>query len=159
MAKTVQLQSENERLAASGVRKHTGRSSDLNQAYANRFTRHYEDLCRQYPIYRELQNVFRLSLVAGLLQTSQVQSQVEWSGDWLVEGVRSAVGAKPNEVPSIVNHRVINRKHVIVGVSGGVSMNVARYLRKMPLTDRAAEIKSAQQIGEKTVNSARWWWD
>ena len=156
---TVLLQSENERLAANGKRRHTGSASDLNQSFAHRFTQNYEQLCREYPIYSELQNVFRLSLLAGLLQTSDVKSQVTWDADWFLTGVKLSKGQRPKEVPSIVNHRVINRKHVIVGVSGGVTVNVAQHVREPRLVRDASKLKYVKDRAVQELEPGTWWWD
>jgi len=157
----VQLQTENERLANDGKRTHTGKASGLNQTFAHNFTREYPHLCRAYPIYAELENLFRMSLVAGVLQTSTVQSQVDWNADWLASGVKSALGIKPVEVPSIVNHRVINRKHVVVGVSGGVTVNVSNVVRNMKRIDDDSTLVSSTNAANRVVpkTNATWWWD
>ena len=156
-----QLQTENERLSNDGKRTHTGNASELNQTFAHKFTREFPHLRRKYPIYSELENLFRMSLVAGVLQTSDVQEKVEWKADWLVDGVKSAVGIKPVEVPSIVNHRVINRKHVVVGVSGGVTVNVSNVVRNMKRVDGSATLISSSNAAKRTVpkTDSSWWWD
>ncbi len=157
----VLLQTENERLSETGKRTHTGKASELNQKYAHSFTREYPHLAREYPIYAELENLFRMSLVAGVLQSPDVQSQVDWKAGWLVDAVKSAVGQQPREVPSIVNHRVINRRHVVVGVSGGVTVNVANVVRDMKLLVDDGKVASAKSSAKRDVPNvdSSWWWD
>lgn len=158
----VHLRSENEVVTDSGDRIHTGQSTALNQLFATRFTKHYDRLARQYPIYAKLDNLFRLSLVAALVQSDHVQSQVAWDPSWLISAVDTARGLEPREVPSIVNHRVIKRRHVVVGVSGGISANAKRAIKQIGsarhITDQLASDQQAA-TPRSPRSSERWWWD
>ena len=68
---------------------------------------------------------------------------------------------QPREVPSIVNHRVINRRHVVVGVSGGVTVNVANVVRDMKLLVDDGKVASAKSSAKRDVPNvdSSWWWD
>lgn len=160
-SQAVRLQCANERLTVEGQRSNTQGSSELNQVFANEFTQRFAQLCREYPLYSELDNLFRMALVAGILQTSDVQSKVDWNGDWLTKAIKPALGSQPLEVASIVNHRVIDQRHVIVGVSGGVSVNVASYVQELSNSKDTAELQSTRSVANKKVptSSDTWWWD
>ena len=160
-SQVVRLQSENETISREGNRARTGGSSELNQQFAQQFTNQFEQLRREYPLYAELENLFRMAMIAGVLESPEVKSKVEWEAGWFKEVLRPAKGASPEEVASIVNHRVINRRHVVVGVSGGVTVNVAQYLRKLRNVKDEANIRSAGQVADRRfpVTSGQWWWD
>ena len=115
----VQVMSESELLAAGGERVHTGESDELNQEFAQNFTTHFDALAGKYPIYAELQNIFDLSLVAALVAEHDLPGQVDWHltcfGDPLAYPV--ALGPAPTQVETVINHRVINRKHILAGVT------------------------------------------
>lgn len=157
---TVKLRSENEQVADSGNRIHTGKSTVLNQLFANRFTAHFDRLADQYPVYARLDNLFRLAIVAALLQNEEVQSKTGWELSWLAS-LPTAEGRAPREVPSIVNHRTIQRRHVVVGVSGGVAVNVQAAMKKIGRSPNIADLASSQNSATPRTprNSEKWWWD
>lgn len=73
----VRVLSENELLNERGQRIHTGQSSGYTKAFAVDFTKHYAKLARRYPIYRELNNVFSLSLAANLILQQELDQQAD----------------------------------------------------------------------------------
>ena len=157
----VQLQSENELITDDGRRVHTGDSKDLNKQFAQRFTDHFGELAQQHPIYQQLDNVFRMALVSTLVHSDAVQSQVDWDPRWLTATLKAAVGRVPAEVSSIVNHRVIDRRHVIVGVSGGVRIRAGDAVRYAKSVSDVASCKKSQQLAKPQVarTSEKWYWD
>ena len=114
--------SENEMLAEQGQRVHTGQSELLNQQFAESFTAHFAELAEKYPVYGELRNIFDLAMAVALIQQRR-----DWRSEWI--GGRVVVGRRevrlpqvpvPRQVETVINHRVINRRHIVAGVSGGV---------------------------------------
>jgi hypothetical protein len=159
----VQVQSENEFLTSLGQRVQTGQSQPTNQEFANRFTQHFADLAKKYPVYADLQNVFDLALVAALVQSEKLAERVGWHltcfGD--ADEYRPALGTPPASVESVINHRLVNGKHLIVGVSGGVLAEPAKYV-----TAAAMQIDTYGKLQAQRNNSAAgdlpleaWWWD
>ena len=74
----VQVLSENEMLTARGEQIHTGQSNATNQEFAQRFTQHFADLAKKYPVYADLQNIFDLALVSALLNSEHLADRVDW---------------------------------------------------------------------------------
>ena len=106
----VQVLSENELLTSRGERVHTGESDELNRAFARSFTERFQDLADKYPIYAELDNVFRLATIAALLRHENVRNELEWGMATLLSDEEYAIprARTPREVPSVINHRVTN---------------------------------------------------
>ncbi len=159
----VQVMSENELLTALGRRVHTGASDALNSEFAHRFTAHYAALAQKYPVYADLQNIFDLALVASLIQSQQLAERVNWHmlcfGDPQQYGV--ALGAAPQSVETVVNHRVINGRHVVAGVSGGVSVSPWQYTSAESIQSDdygALKARRAQAEADELPVEA-WWWD
>ena len=150
--------SENELLAARGQRVHTGQSDDLNRQFASSFSEAFERICEKYPLYTELRNVFDLSMMLALVEREGLLERAGWqptlfaNADWLPLP-RMRV---PTEVETIVNHRVIRRKHIVAGVSGGVWIDARKALVVENATDELAEVKAAPEGEEGKVV---WWWD
>jgi hypothetical protein len=159
---TAQLQSENELLAATGDRIHTGKSSELNLQFADSFTSHFAELSEKYPIYRELENIFDLALVAALVQPASAGEFPDWNLAWLLDtnGYQPQLGDAPRQVPSIVNYRIVGGRRVIAGVSGGVSAQTRFVMRSMRTTQESS-LDSDRDRSRGTVSrqSQRWWWD
>ena len=159
----VQLLSENQLLNHLGRRTSTGKSEPLNQEFAVRFTSDFETLAQKYPVYTELQNVFDLSLVSALIQSEQLSLRVDWHmtcfGD--PDQYRVGLGTVPRSVESVINHRVVNGKHILAGVSGGV------HVAPWPLvTGRAIQVDTYGALNAQRKNSTAvdlpldaWWWD
>ncbi|MEZ6072438.1 MAG: DUF1598 domain-containing protein [Pirellulales bacterium] len=149
--------SENELLTRTGQQVHTGESNPLNRQFAAAFTDHFSELADVYPIYADLQNVFDLAVVTTLLRAEQLPRRAGWAmqlfgpaGDYEVP-----LGHTPQTVETVLAHRVVDRRRIIAGVSGGVMLDVGK------LVDRAA-LETSDNI-EATLtppeNTEQWWWD
>jgi len=159
----VQVLSENEMLTLRGERIHTGTSDELNEQFAHSFTKHFDQLAAKYPIYADLRNVFDLALVAGLIVAEDLPGQIDWPALHFTQGTRYQVPRipAPVEVETVINHRVIGQKHIVAGVSGGVTADASRYLQKAAI---AADNYGALQAGHTTSKPGAlpedaWWWD
>jgi len=124
----VRVQSENEMLSERGARVPTGRSEPLNRRFAESFTRHFDELANRYPIYQELRDVFEFSMIAAELVDEGIPDKIEWHPTLLTSMDAYIVPRMevPVEVETIVNHRVLQGKHIIAGVSGGVDLAARR---------------------------------
>ena len=118
----VRVLSENELLAEQGQRIHTGQSEPLNRQFAEQFTTHFAELAAKYPVYSELRNIFDLAMAVALIQTNGLAEQVAWDAALMSTGdrLRLPQAPVPRQVQTVINHRVINRRHIVAGVSGGV---------------------------------------
>jgi hypothetical protein len=160
----VKVQSENEMLSEQGERIHTGQSDELNRLFAARFTSHFDALATRYPIYAELRNVFDLAMVAALIREEDLTSRVAWSAPHLRDsrGYQVTRGDAPREVDTVINHRVIDRKHVIAGVSGGVAVNASVVVHDLAVETapygRLYQDRAAGTV-PPTLPRDRWWWD
>jgi hypothetical protein len=161
----VKVESENERLTAAGQQVHTGASDALNRQFASSFTEHFEELCEKYPVYGELRNLFDLSLIGALIREEVAADKVNWHfacfGD--PQAFQVDMTDAPKEVESVVNCRVINGKHIVAGVSGGVVVQpVSLVNRKAIGVDSNPTLKN-QRSGAASNNrqlpNDKWWWD
>ena len=159
---SVQVLSENELLTRTGKRVHTGKSDDLNRAFAADFTAHFAELAEAYPIYAELQNVFDLALVAAVLKADDLPAQIGWEmtcfvgqrqSTWLT--YRPASRDVPRTVETVLNHRLLDRKHIVAGVSGGVLFERRHQRARAAIPGK--DVRSVALIPPDDVNV--WWWD
>ncbi len=160
---SVQVLSENELLTQLGERIHTGASDELNEQFAHSFTKHFAALAAKYPIYADLRNVFDLAIIASLLMSEDVPQQFDWPmlhfGD--PRRYHPAFGSAPTEVETVVNHRLVGQKHIVVGISGGVSADSTKYVRKsaMVIDDYGALGAGRTASEPRHLNEDVWWWD
>ncbi len=159
----VQVLSENELLTALGQQVHTGKSEPLNQEFAQRFSTHFASLAQKYPVYADLQNIFDLALVSALIQSEQLADSVDWHMTCFLDPqqYQPALGPVPQSVDTVINHRVINQKHIVVGVSGGVHVEPWTFVRGSSIaTDNYGKL-SAERTGAaaKELPLEAWWWD
>jgi hypothetical protein len=151
-------------LAERGQRIHTGQSDLLNQEFAENFTDHFEALAAKYPVYSELRNIFDLAMAVSLIQTNELAEQVGWQPGLLIDGERLRLPQSPvpRQVETVINHRVINRRHIVAGVSGGV-MVAPRDVMKSTSPSNAGALKlvRATRGDAARVEPAEgaWWWD
>ena len=158
----VKVLSENELLTERGERIHTGESDALNSQFAQSFTKHFADLAKKYPIYAELRNVFDLALVSAVLKSQDLPGQVDWEMSHLRDESRYRIrlGAAPLTVASVMNHRIIDRKHIVVGVSGGVSVDTQNLLQSRPIEqDTYGQLDGDRTNASPPKSGGRWWWD
>ncbi len=159
----VQVMSENELLTALGRRVHTGKSEPLNAEFAHRFTQNFEALAQKYPVYADLQNIFDLAMVSALIQSQQLANRVGWHMTCFLdpEQYQVALGAAPQSVDTVINHRVVNRRHIIVGVSGGVRVAPWTFVSGAGVaTDSYGALQAHRahsQAGDLPIEA--WWWD
>ncbi|MCI0361981.1 MAG: DUF1598 domain-containing protein [Planctomycetaceae bacterium] len=159
----VQVLSENEFLTQRGDRVHTGKSDELTAKFADSFTNHFEALATKYPVYADMRNIFDLALVAALVKSHDLPGQAGWNLTHFGPdgGYEVALGVAPARVDSVVNHRVFSGKHVVAGVSGGVTVDP----RKLASRD-AVQTAAGGEMTEYRKTSAptdlpkhAWWWD
>ena len=158
----VKVLSENELLNKSGDRIHTGSSDVLNQRFAQSFTKEFDQLAEKYPVYAELRNVFDLALVAAIIRQERLTDRADWGFDYFLEPQRYplTLGVAPTRVASVVNHRSLGRRHLIVGVSGGVRAEFPNLADSSLLPDENSAIAQTVEAAAPTLPSHdTWWWD
>ncbi len=160
----VQVLSENEMLTNLGQQIHTDASEPLNQEFAKRFTDHFAALAEKYPVYADLQNVFDLALVSALIKSQDLAEKVGWHLTCFNDEQQYQVtlGPAPQSVDSVMNHRVLNQRLIIVGVSGGVMARPEEFVSDQAIvTDSYGTLKAgrANDRAKQDLPLEAWWWD
>jgi Protein of unknown function (DUF1598) len=157
----VKVLSENEMLAAQGQRVHTGQSDPLNRQFAESFTDHFTELANKYPVYGELRNIFDLAMAVAVIQKEGLPEKVGWKSTILASGAKLGLpqGAVPREVETVINHRVINQRIILAGVSGGVMVAPGDVLAKTRATASTGALIEREGAAPKDLAAEAWWWD
>jgi hypothetical protein len=159
----VQVLSENEMLTAAGQQVHTGSSDVLNEQFAHDFTKHFADFAVKYPIYAELQNICDMALVAALFRSENLPDKVRWHmlcfGD--PAQYQAPLAVAPKAVDTVINHRVVNKTTIIVGISGGVRIDPHSQLKAAAITtdDYGLPSERLHSAPKPEESRQRWWWD
>jgi hypothetical protein len=153
----VQVLSENELLAARGQRVHTNESEELNKRFADSFTAEFAALAEKYPVYGELQRVFDIALVLSLIERESLLEKSGWQPTLFEDpqSLRLPELAVPREVETVINHRVVNRRNIIAGISGGVWVDGGKSLK----VEATEEVSLNQTRQSATTITESWWWD
>lgn len=160
---SVLCQSENQFLDSLGQQVQTGQTEGANRLFAENFTKRYEELAKYDLVFADLKNVFDLALVATLVHNQGAAKKAGWSyGVFGTDGLyETARYAKPQEVDSVVNHRVYRGRDIVVQVAGGVRADLGVVVNDSALfreSVKAAET-SGQAEAKQNVTAKRWWWD
>jgi hypothetical protein len=152
----VRVLSENEMLAEQGRRVHTGQSDALNSQFAESFTAHFIELAAKYPVYGELRNIFDLAMAVALIQSEGLTEKVGWKPELFAsaEHLQLPHGAVPLQVETVINHRVVNKRQIVAGVSGGVMVAPRDVLDD---ARRASSVRLNTTVPNDA--SEAWWWD
>ncbi len=157
----VRVLSENEMLAQQGQRVHTGQSNPLNRQFAESFTAHFDELAKKYPVYGELRNIFDLAMVVAIIQKDGLADKVHWKPTVLTssEKLRVPHGNVPREVETVINHRVVNQRTILAGVSGGVIVAPSDVLASVAKSDSTGVSVERAAPAPKSLAAEAWWWD
>lgn len=153
--------SENELLAERGQRVHTGLSDNLNRQFAESFTANFAELARKYPVYGELRNIFDLAMAVAIIQKEGLAQKVSWKPSLLVNSEKLRLPRRnvPREVETVINHRVINQRTILAGVSGGVMVAPSDVLKQANKSDSTANTIERAPTPPKELAAEAWWWD
>jgi hypothetical protein len=110
-----------------------------------------------------LRNIFDLALVGALMREEHLADKAGWHmtcfGD--PKQYQPALGSAARTVDTVINHRVIKGRHIIAGVSGGVTVNTDSLVNKKAIKVVSGGTLDAGRNSSKPAKLAKdaWWWD
>jgi hypothetical protein len=153
---------ENEFLNEQGRRVHTGTAEPNNQEFAAQFSRHINDLADRFPIYRQLQGLFDLSVAAALIREEGLPELVGWEPLVLrLSPVPTPPGTRvATDVETVVKVRELNQRIFVTGVSGGVDVDPRTVLKNtVAVPYQLQDARQAISPDDTYEVDPRWWWD
>ena len=158
------VMSETEMLTVRGGRVPAGHADEFAEQFAADFSRHFGTLCQKYPVYSELRNVFDLAMVMEIAQQVREHDPRQWQPRLFLDARRLPLPQymPAKHVETVVNHRVVNRRRFVAGVSGGVWSDPRSVLKER---QEPTERTGYGPMGEQPVTlpemipSTAWWWD
>ena len=153
---SVKAMTEEDFLAASGKREHTGKANPLAQKWADKMTEHYEELAVAEPIFGELRNCMELAIVAALVARENLPEKAGCSLPLLLDSQRlkTAEFAAPTQVDSKVS--MLRKGHNwVISASGGVAIHPWGMVEKA----QASEAPAAARAKAAPSDSSAWYWN
>ncbi len=158
----VKLVGENERVAADGSRKKTGRDSSASRAFTRSFTKNYNKLADKHPVYGELRNLMDLSVVAAFIQEMDFYGKSGWEMKVLSDegAFRTQLSRVPKVVEPAIN-AVWKGNTFMTPIGGGVSIQPRMALKSENLKqDKNGKIDTLRKsLGVEGLGEDQWWWD
>ena len=171
----VKVLSENEFINDEGERIHSGTSHGPTKEFARDFTRHFDKLADEYPVYRQLKNVFDMALVANLIRQQDLSTKTDWHRTFFAtpnpdqpQALQYRVRREQTatQVDSVLNDKVLRVrkqsstiKHHIVGVSGGISYDANQIISTGLKPDLDGELAKELKQAKPEAGELAWWWD
>ena len=171
----VKVLSENEFINDEGERIHSGTSHGPTKEFARDFTRHFDKLADEYPVYRQLKNVFDMALVANLIRQQDLSTKTDWHRTFFAtpnpdqpQALQYRVRREQTatQVDSVLNDKVLRVrkqsstiKHHIVGVSGGISYDANQIISTGLKPDLDGELAKESKQAKPEAGELAWWWD
>lgn len=154
-----QLMAQEEWADASGNRSDSPFTQATTQKFAKQFTDHFEELAQASPVFSELQNCFDLAVVAALLRKQNIQEEIGWNMESLLD--ETAIPIKsypvPQTVPSVAMSRTAGR--FTLGMIGGVTLNPYSVIGKKFNHSDLTNLKAARDaaIRHRIETNPGWW--
>ncbi len=152
---SVKALTEDDSLAASGNREHTGKASHLAKKWADNMTTHYDALSAKETIFGQLRNCIDLAVVAALVTQEQLTERV--AHDFALLFNETKLPTTVLNVPRQVSTQAsLMRKgsNWLISASGGVQINPWSVFQKTVPSNSTAAARKAL-----TVPAGRWWWN
>ena len=128
------LRTEAEYLSSTGKIAGKGRADALAETWARTFTDQYTAIGEQRPVYRELDNLGRLWVLARDIRSSAAFESSNLSVEWLLEGYASPKSPFESTLPGRAGWTVdrleqqlpggVSVAHLVVPSCGGVTLDV-----------------------------------
>ena len=158
----VRVLSENEMLAEQGQRVHTGQSDPLNRQFAESFTAHFARAGDEVSGVRRAAEYLRSGDGRGADSKRRPggAGRLEADATWPSAKLRLPQGAVPRQVETVINHRVINRRHIVAGVSGGVMVAPGDVLANSHGgSQQRRQLAKQRREAPAELGAEVWWWD
>ena len=156
----VQLQTEDKAILPSGMLQQAAtKPGKATLAYANSFTRQYEQIAAVRPCYAQLRQLADLLIVAAFMRKHDWYGQANWNADLLLDERQYVLERLENPVdaPVVVN-AFWKRNRMFTPAGGGVSIEAELALASETLRN-AEELQELRENLPQAEGAQSWWWD
>ncbi len=158
---TIKLIGADEMVTADGERVAAGVKDPAGKAYTTSFTKNYDKMASETPVYGQLRNLVDMAVTAAFIQRMDYYNKTEWGmevfgdeGQFQVETYTA-----PKQVETAVNAKWKGRT-LMTPVGGGVEINPLRAIRSDVMKRDSGSISDTrQQVDTGKLSEIQWWWD
>ena len=153
---SVKAMTEEDFVAASGSRQHTGKANPMAQKWADNMTEKYDELAVADPIFGQLRNCMELAVVGALVVKERLTDKAGYSMPTLLDP--ADVEIEKYYAPKQVDSKASLMKkgsNWVISASGGVKINSWTIVRNVRQSDTLEEIR-AKAVARA---NAHWWWN
>ncbi len=159
----LKLIGEDEKVNRDGSRQAKGGSANpASKAFTTDFTKKFEAIAAQSPVYGQLRNLVDLTIAAAFIQDRKFYDESGWDLGVLAHEDKFAVEIlpAPRQVETAIN-AVIKGTRLITPIGGGVEIQARKALKSENLkADESGEIaKKHDGLNLKSLAADQWWWD
>ena len=159
----LKLIGEDEQVNRDGSRKSKGGSANpASKAYTTEFTKKFEAIAAQSPVYGQLRNLVDLTIAAAFIQDRKFYDESGWDQGVLAHEDQFAVETlpAPRQVETAIN-AVIKGTRLITPIGGGVEIQARKALKSENLKadETGAIAKKHDGLNLKSLAADQWWWD
>ncbi len=158
----VELVGENELVSADGKRRGNGKGSRASRTFCSSFTKMYDQLSKQMPVYAELRNIIDMTVAAAFIHEMDFYGEADWNMNYF--GNESSYPVErfnaPTKVAPAIN-AVWKKGLLLTPIGGGVNIQprVALSSDRIKSDDTGSIMKTKKAIDTASLRSNQWWWD
>ena len=152
----LQLLSQEELVDVQGNRSDAAFTEISADRFTKQFNKHIPDLCRQVPSFAATQNLFDLAILSALLRTEDLDGRINWPPGLFRDDSKLPLRTYnvPQQVPSQVNVKALNRGLLIGLIGGGVTISPEQVISRTSGLTEDSRPKLQLPQGAQV-----WWWD
>ncbi len=150
----VRTQTEETKFDADGKQVGTGKKMIVAEQWAEKMTKHFEELSAQVPVFRDLRNAMDLAVISAIIQSEGLLTKVGLELPHIAGSLKTPTFEVPKTVPSELSY-VTSRNSPVLQISGGVIIN------SWGVAQNDAVKKEMNGVEKVAMNNAsdRWWWN
>ncbi len=159
---TIKLVGADEMVSADGVRVAKVGRNKASREFTESFTKNYDKMAEQVPVYGQLRNMVDMSITAAFIQRMDYYGQAGWNMDFLgnEENYQVETYTAPRKVETAVN-AIWKGRTLMTPIGGGVEIHPTHAIHADAITrETDGRIDGVRrQIDTNRLDKIQWWWD
>lgn len=155
----IKAMTEDEIVQASGERTGSGTANKQAQAWSDKFTAKFDELCGHNAAFGDLRNVMDLNIVATVIRAHELE-RVAGCDFGLLRGEAGSLETPEWQSPKTISPEcsfMRGNAGWVVTASGGVEINPWKEVSQKAKVD--AGIKTVHRQADANTSDSSWWWN
>lgn len=155
----IKAMTEDEIVQASGQRTGSGTANKQAQAWSDKFTAKFDELCGHNAAFGDLRNVMDLNIVATVIRAHELE-KVAGCDFGLLRGESGALQTPEWQSPKTISPEcsfIRGNAGWVVTASGGVEINPWKEVSQKAKVD--VGVKTVHRQADANTGDTNWWWN